>query len=132
MRVGSVEDRDGALRLFVAVILFDREGQRHWHRPLLDTGFNGGLTLPGQMIDQLGLEYLANTRMMLADGNEVVVPTYRASMFWRDEVQFANVFRMDGDPLLGTDLMRGARIEFDATHLGEILAKPIVQNINSA
>ncbi len=131
MRVGSVVERDGMLRLFVTVVLFDRDGQRHWHRPLLDTGFNGGMTLPGNKIDDLGLEYLTNTRMMLADGNLVVVPTYEIPMLWRDEIEVVKVFRMEGDPLLGMDLMRGARIEFDATHLGEILAKPIALGVNS-
>lgn len=119
------------LRLFVTVILFDRNGQRHWHRPLLDTGFNGGMTLPAEKIDELELEYLTNTRMMLADGNLVAVPTYEIPVLWRDEIKIVKVFRMEGDPLLGMELMRGSRIEFDSMHLGEILAKPIETNLNS-
>ena len=39
-------------------------------------------------------------------------------MVWRDEVVEVEVYRMEGAPLLGMDLMRGARIEFDAVHLG--------------
>ena len=105
------------LRIFVTVILFDCDGQRHWHRPLLDTGFNGGMTLPGDKIDDLGLEYLTNTRMMLADGNLVVVPPYEISVLWREEIELVKVFRMEGDPLLGMDLMRGCqnRIRSDAS-----------------
>ena len=131
MRVGSVEEHDGQLSLLVSSIVFDREGNRHWIRPMLDTGFNGALTLSGETIDALDLEFLIDTRARLADGSEVVVPTYRIQMVWRDEIVEADVYRMESDPLLGMDLIRGVRIEFDAVHLGEILAKPIDFDVNS-
>ena len=132
MRVGSVEDVSEQLTLFVAVIVFSNDGQRHWVRTRLDTGFDGGLTLPGEMIDALNLKYLNETLARLANGTVYYAQTYRIRLLWKDEIQETEVYRMDSAPLLGTDMMRGTRIEFDATHLGEILAKPIVQNINSA
>ena len=69
MRVGSVEEHDGQLSLLVSSIVFDRKGNRHWIRPMLDTGFNGALTLSGETIDALDLEFLIDTRARLADGS---------------------------------------------------------------
>ena len=125
MRVGTVEGKDSKLSLFLNVVVFDNHGKRHWLRPLLDTGFDGGLTLPGAMIETLGLEYLHETPSRLANGTIEPLATYRVKLLWRDAIEETEVYRTEGTPLLGMDMMRGLRIEFDAMHLGEIVANPI-------
>ncbi len=125
MRVGSVEDVENRLNLFLNVVVFGSDGERHWVRPLLDTGFDGGLTLPGALIDALGLEYLQETPSRLANGRIEPIATYRVSLLWRHGIEQTEVYRTEGTPLLGLDLLRDLRIEFDTVHGGEILAKPV-------
>lgn len=43
---------------------------------VIDTGFTGFLTLPPGLISELGLPFVAGNRATLADGSEVVFPSY--------------------------------------------------------
>jgi predicted aspartyl protease len=44
----------------------------------IDTAFNGGLVLPRPEIDRLGLKESSSTSAILADGQQVELPTSRA------------------------------------------------------
>jgi predicted aspartyl protease len=42
----------------------------------IDTAFNGGLVLPRHEVQQLGLKQYSSTPAILADGQQVELPTY--------------------------------------------------------
>jgi predicted aspartyl protease len=42
----------------------------------IDTAFNGCFVFPNQLIDKLGLQQVAATEAILADGNQVTLESY--------------------------------------------------------
>jgi clan AA aspartic protease len=51
-------------------------------RAVIDTGFDGSLTLPAGLIDALGLPWRRRGRSLLADGSESLFDIYEATIFW--------------------------------------------------
>ena len=49
---------------------------------VVDTGFNGFLTLPSSLIQELGLVWRRRGRAMLADGRDSLFDIYEATVTW--------------------------------------------------
>ncbi len=74
----------------------------------IDTAFNGGLVLPRREIGKLGLQECSSTPAILADGQQVELPTYTCYLDWFGEECRTQVVANDGaHPLLGTMLLDG-------------------------
>jgi len=74
----------------------------------IDTAFNGGLVLPRQEIERLGLSETSSTSAILADGKQVELPTYTCYLEWfGKEVRTQVVANEGATPLLGTMLLDG-------------------------
>ncbi len=96
-------DREALLRL----TLYDANEQPQELAGIVDTGFNGKLTLPPDIIQQLGLPLKRQARAMLADGREIVTPVYEVKVAWDSQLRVASVVETDADPLVGMSLMYG-------------------------
>ena len=74
----------------------------------IDTGFNGELVLPQQVIDDLDLPQSGTVKATLADGSEVALRRYACLIDWFSEERDLEVIANDGDyPLLGVGLLAG-------------------------
>lgn len=74
----------------------------------IDTGFNGELVLPQQMIDDLALSQSGTIMATLADGSEVALRRYACLIDWFGDERDLEVIANDGDyPLLGVGLLVG-------------------------
>jgi clan AA aspartic protease len=73
----------------------------------VDTGFTGGLTLPINAVEALGLPFLRTLRSILADGSHVDIATHRASILWNGAEQSVIVLATGRHPLLGMALLDG-------------------------
>ena len=74
----------------------------------VDTAFNGGLVLPRHEIQRLGLKEYSSTPAILADGQQVELPTYTCYLDWFSrEYRTQIVASEGGHPLLGTMLLGG-------------------------
>ncbi len=74
----------------------------------IDTAFNGGLVLPREEIERLQLTEYSSTHAILADGQEVELPTYTCYLEWFGQEYRTQVVANDGaNPLLGTMLLDG-------------------------
>ena len=49
---------------------------------VVDTGFSGFLTLPGQVIHELGLAWRRRGRAMLADGSDSLFDIFEGTVLW--------------------------------------------------
>ena len=70
-----------------AVIIVDfvgSDGLLHSLEAVLDTGYNGDLTLPQNVIQQLGLVLLGRRSATLANGESVVLNAYLGTVSWHD------------------------------------------------
>ena len=83
---------------------------------IIDTGFNGALTLPPDWILPLGLPQAGQEPVTLADGREVTTALYDAHLILDDEAYSITIAEAPTTPLLGTDLLWGFSlfIEFQA------------------
>ena len=92
---------------------------------LVDTGFNGELTLPPKLIATLGLHWLQTVDVRFADDRVAQENVYLADIEWDGTAQSMRVYEMDSQPLLGTFLLQGYHIEIDMIDGGEVVIRPI-------
>lgn len=72
----------------------------------VDTAFNGGLVLPRDEIERLGLQEYSATPAILADGQQVELPTFTCYLEWFGKEYRTQVVANEGaHPLLGTILL---------------------------
>jgi clan AA aspartic protease len=74
---------------------------------ILDTGFNGFLTLPANVIRVLALPFHGRETAILADGRVEVLDVYLADVAWEGGTRPVQVQLVDAHQLLGMDLLLG-------------------------
>lgn len=74
---------------------------------VIDTGYNGALTLPPDWIDELGLPKSGEESVSLADGRVIVVPMHVGYVILDDQAYEIDVAPAQTDPLAGTALLWG-------------------------
>jgi clan AA aspartic protease len=82
---------------------------------VLDTGFNGYLTLPVNAVGAMNLPLFSTTATILADGSQSSIPTHIATIDWHGQELLAPVLAMGGKPLLGTGLLDRCRLVVEFT-----------------
>ena len=87
---------------------------------VVDTGFDGYLTLPGDLINRLGLRRAGRRYAILGDGNTVALELYRTKVLWHGEEREVPVLRTDGGPLVGMALLEGNRVILDVVTDGDV------------
>ena len=104
----------------VPVTVLDSEGIEHTLTVVMDTGSNGELTLPREVIQRLGLAYDGLRTIILADGNEVETSAYFAEIVWVGQRTIVTVFQSEDQYFLGMSLLWGQRLTMDAVEGGRI------------
>ena len=68
---------DDELRALIEVLIGSRpDGEKSPVTVWVDTAFNGGLVIPREEIDRLELKEYSSTPAILADGQQVELPTF--------------------------------------------------------
>ena len=98
---------DADLRALVEVVIAASPGgEMQQLQAWIDTAFNGGLVIPHSQIERLGLREATSTRAVLADGNQVDLPTYTCYLEWFGGIYRTQVVANEGHyALLGTMLL---------------------------
>jgi clan AA aspartic protease len=104
----------------VPLILWDLGGREHTLTAVVDTGFNGWLTLPKATIVTLGLTWHDETRAILADGAEAVFATYHATVLWDGQPQAVFADELESDPVIGMRLLHGFRFTMETIDGGPV------------
>ena len=96
---------------------------RQWQQTeaVIDTGFNGFLTLPPALVHSLRLPLVGNRRAALGDGSIVVLDVYFAAVLWHDQEREVLVLQADSAPLVGMSLLSGNRVTLDIVDDGDVL-----------
>ena len=77
---------------------------------VVDTGFSGELALPSELIQSLGLEYIDDVRVVMADRQARWVRAYDGAVSWHGEPMSVIVLDMESEPLLGMGLLLDSRL----------------------
>ena len=110
--IGTVDDRNRAL-LDVPVSKTP-DGAFSPVRTWIDTAFDGHLVFPSELIETLGLESLAETEAVLADGSQVILETFLCYVDWFGTRRPLQVVANEGRlPLLGTGLLEQRVLHID-------------------
>lgn len=87
---------------------------------LVDTGFNGSLTLSPKQVGELGLVWLTHSITTLANGVVEEIDVYVGFVEWDGRLRNIYVEVADTDPLLGTRLLQGHDVFFEAVVGGKV------------
>jgi clan AA aspartic protease len=98
---------NASLEATVCLSLRSRQGGERVVEAVVDTGFSGFLTLPPDLVEELGLKFLKRGQAVLGDGSTVVFDTYEAVILWSGRARRIAIDAAEVDPLLGVRLLYG-------------------------
>ncbi len=87
---------------------------------IVDTGFNGWLSLPPDLIAELNLRWKRRGRAILGDGSECVFNVYKAVVIWDGHLLTIPVDEADSEPLIGMSLMEGYQLKVQIFEGGHV------------
>ncbi len=116
---GVVTRHEGIVRLSV----FGRRGQREAVEAVVDTGYDGFLTLPPTMIRELELEWLTDGHAILADGSECLFDLYEGEVLWDRRRILIRIDASDATPLIGMRLLEGFELTMQIRQEGPVVIR---------
>jgi clan AA aspartic protease len=96
------------------------DGKVYTQDAIVDTGFNGWLSLPPDLIAQLNLKWKRRGRAILGDGSECVFNIYEAVLIWDGNFLTIPIDEADSEPLVGMSLMEGYQLMVQVLEGGHV------------
>lgn len=109
-------DYEAVIRLTVA----GPSGQAREVAAIIDTGINGALTVPADLIASLDLPPRGLGRAHLGDGSEILFARHAASVSWDGRQRRVYIDAAETEPLLGMGLLRGYELAVQVWPGGEV------------
>ncbi len=114
-------DREATVRL----TLLGPAGQRLKVEAIIDTGFDGWVSLPASLIASLGLPWRRRGLALLADGSEAAFDIFEATVVWDRRRRRIPVDEADSVPLLGMSLLNGYELTMEVRSGGKVTIHPL-------
>ena len=114
-------DRDAVLQLLVR----GPTGNECFIDALIDTGFDGGLSLPPDGISSLRLTWRRRGRALVADGRESLFDIYEGELYWDGRWRRVTVDETEALPLIGTALLAGQELNIEFESGGAVTIQPL-------
>ena len=89
----------------VRLSLLNSSGQTRDIDAVVDTGYNGFLTLPPVLVAELELTRLGQKSLVLANGRRDIFDTHGVTVFWDGQSRFVDADEADAAPLLGMSML---------------------------
>ena len=91
---------------------------------VVDTGFSDYLTLPHEIVEELGLEFATTFQAVLADGSQETLPAYNITVMWGGESRQVRVLKTMGESLVGMRMLYDHSLQIDVVEGGRVLVEP--------
>jgi len=117
MMTGAVNPE---LEALLQLTVRDAGGQPQSVPAVIDTGFNGFLTLPPTLVATLGLPWLCGQEGQLADGSVQAFDVYVATVDWDGQPRSVEVDAAEAQPLIGMGLMQGSELRIQVRPGGSV------------
>jgi clan AA aspartic protease len=92
---------------------------------IIDTGFDGWLSLPPSLIAALALEWRQRGRAFLADGSECVFDIYEGTVIWDGQNVRIPVHEAETAPLVGMSLLDGYELVIQVRSSGSVIVRKL-------
>ena len=99
--------------LTLPLVVGNSDGQREFINTVIDTGFDGFLTLLPELIVRLGLPWRTSNMATLGDGSKTLFDFYTGTVIWDGQYRMIDIAESETEPLLGLALLRGYRLQVD-------------------
>jgi clan AA aspartic protease len=117
MMFGRVNQRREAI---LKLVIIGSENNKIAVDAVIDTGFNGDLILPIEIVSELGLIPQGYQKATLGDGTISQFRVYAATVIWDGEQRLVEVNSATTGILIGMGLLEGYKLEVNATANGDI------------
>jgi clan AA aspartic protease len=104
----------------ISLSICGSNGKAYTQEAIVDTGFNGWLSLPSDLIAELNLEWKRRGRAVLGDGTECVFDVYEAVVVWDGNMLTIPIDEADSEPLVGMSLMEGYQLTVQVFEDGRV------------
>jgi clan AA aspartic protease len=102
------------------LVIGNSTGQREVIDTVIDTGFDGFLSLPSETIVRLGLSWTISNPATLGDGSEVLFDFYTGTVIWDGQYRMIDIAESETEPLLGMAMLYGYRLQVDTIEGGSV------------
>jgi len=92
---------------------------------VIDTGFSGELSLPRAQIAALALNRVDVVPVTLADGSQVLVPVFEATIEWGRRSRGVTVLALESDPLAGIQLLVDHTLRVEVVDGGRVTIRKL-------
>jgi clan AA aspartic protease len=93
---------------------------------VVDTGFEGFLTLPPNIVAEFELPYVAPIDANLADNSRIVTNVHQGMILWNGVERVIPILSMGRRPLIGTALLVDLHLGIDFCEGGTVLVDDIM------
>ena len=91
---------------------------------VIDTGYNGFLTLPAMLVRELGLPFVTSGQAILANGGEATFDIHSVEVLLDGQSRDVDVYVSDTAPLMGMRLLDGHSVCVDVEGGGRVVIEP--------
>jgi clan AA aspartic protease len=120
MRQGYV--RDGFPRVTLPLPGFEGPAMVEF---VIDTGFEGEMALPPALLSAVEASSPYEGRIRLADGSLRSRPYCNIVLNWDEGERLTRVLVLEGNPLIGNELMFGSSLEIEMIDGGSVVLAPL-------
>lgn len=89
----------------ITIVVQGQAGRTREIEAVIDTGFTGFLTVPPLLATELGLDFRGTSRATLADGSEVMLPSYGIAVLWDGQPRYVEADAANAIPLVGMRML---------------------------
>jgi predicted aspartyl protease len=111
--------------LVVPMWILDANEHVHRFDVVVDTGFNGELTLPIHHIREFQLAPGLPTDITMANGATETFDVFFGTLLWRGQRRAVQVVETEGTPLIGIGLLWGSLLTAEMTDNGAVTIGPL-------
>ena len=116
---------DFTLEAVAPVPVMNRNGQFQPFEFILDTGFDGFLALPPELIQRLGLEPAESVFVTFANGRRELWNAWECRILWHDLPRDIVIFESRGETLLGMALLEGSQVNIQVRIDGAVIIEEL-------
>jgi clan AA aspartic protease len=117
MILGNVNARREAI---VQVVVLGGGQRKRNLKAVVDTGFTGALTLPPDVIAELGLVCVAQQEGVLGNGEMHLFDVYEGDVIWDGRISAIEINESRSDPLIGMGLLEGYELRIESISGGTV------------